>query len=77
MKHVQRCLFGADPPRNDAARWHIASVHFQAMLWKQGQKRNPTLPLPETMGWTNSDDGKLVPKLMTLAASLCPKAVPR
>ena len=47
------------------------------MLWKQGQKRNPTLPLPETMGWTNSDDGKLVPKLMTLAASLYPKAVSR
>ena len=29
------------------------------------------------MGWTNSDDGKLVPKLMTLAPSLYPKAVPR
>ena len=27
---------------------------------------NPTLPLPETMGWTKSDDEKLVPKLMTL-----------
>ena len=61
----------------DAARWHIASAHFQAMLWRQAHKTNPTLPLPETMGWTNSDDGKLVPKLMTLAASLYPKAVPR
>ena len=40
-------------------------------------KKEPTLPLPETMGWTNSDDGKLVPKLMTLAASLYPKTVPR
>ena len=40
-------------------------------------KKERTLPLPETMGWTNSDDGKLVPKLMTLAASLYPKAVPR
>ena len=47
------------------------------MLWRQAHKTNPTLPLPETMGWTNSDDGKLVPKLMTLAPSLYPKAVPR
>ena len=29
------------------------------------------------MWWTTSDDGKLVPKLKTLAPSLYPKAVPR
>ena len=57
------------PPTSDAARWHITSARFQAMLWRQAHKTNPTLPLPETMGWTNSDDGKLVPKLMTLACT--------
>ncbi|CAH3018507.1 unnamed protein product [Porites evermanni] len=55
------------PPTSDAARWHIARAHFQAMVWRQAHETNPTLPLPETMGWTKSDDGKLVPKLMTLA----------
>ncbi|CAH3174764.1 unnamed protein product [Porites lobata] len=54
-------------PTSDAARWHIARAHFQAMIWRQAHETNPTLPLPETMGWTKSDDGKLVPKLMTLA----------
>ncbi|CAH3188967.1 unnamed protein product [Porites lobata] len=55
------------PPTSDAARWHIARAHFQAMVWRQAHETNPTLPLPETMGWTKPDDGKLVPKLMTLA----------
>ena len=55
------------PPTSDAARWHIARAHFQAMVWRQAHETDPTLPLPETMGWTKSDDGKLVPKLMTLA----------
>ena len=54
------------PPTIDAARWHIYEAHFQAMVWRQAHKTNPTLPLPETMGWTKSDDEKLVPKLMTL-----------
>ena len=31
-----------------------------AMVWKQAYVTHPTLPLPETMGWTKLND-KLVP----------------
>ena len=41
------------PPTSDAARWHIARAHFQAMVWRQAHETNPTLPLPESVGWTN------------------------
>lgn len=54
------------PPTSDAARLHIRRAHFQAMIWKQAHLTNPTLPLPETMGWSRLND-KLVPKLMSLA----------
>ena len=54
------------PPTSDAARLHIRRAHFQAMIWKQVHLTNPTLPFPETMGWSRLND-KLVPKLMTLA----------
>ena len=76
MKHVQRCLLGADPQsyfpqqvmQHNGISLGRTHTHFQAMLWRQAHKTNHTLPLPaETMGWTKSVDGKLVPKLMTLA----------
>ena len=54
------------PPTSDAARWHIRRAHFQAMVWKQAHVTHPTLPLPETMGWTKLN-GKLEAKLMSLA----------
>ena len=54
------------PPTIDAARSHIRRAHFQAMIWKQAHVTNPTLPLPETLGWSRPND-KLVPKLMSLA----------
>ena len=41
-------------------------AHFQAIIWKQAHLTNPTLPLPETMGWWRLND-KLAPKLMSLA----------
>ena len=48
------------PPTSDAAWLHIRRAHFQAMIWKQAQLTNATLPLPETMGWSRLND-KLVP----------------
>ena len=54
------------PPTSDAAQLHIRRAHFQAMIRKQAHLTNPTLPLPETMGWSRLND-KLVPKLMSLA----------
>ena len=53
------------PPTSDAMRWHIERAHYQAMIWKQAHVPHPTLPLPESSGWTNLN-GKLVPKLMSL-----------
>ena len=40
------------PPTSDAARLHIRRAHFQAMIWKLANLTNPTLPLPEKMGWS-------------------------
>ena len=54
------------PPTSDVGLWHIRRAHFQAMIWKQALVPNPTLPLPETIGWTKLNS-KLVPKLMSLA----------
>ena len=54
------------PPTSDAARLYIRRAHFQAMIWKLANLTNPTLPLPETMGWSRLND-KGVPKLMSLA----------
>ena len=72
MKHVQRCFIGADHPRHfpqQVMQHDGISVGRTFKQWNgdKPNKRNPTLPLPETIGWTKSDDGKLVPKLMTLA----------
>jgi len=53
------------PPMSDAARLHIRRAHFQAIIWKQAHLTNPTLPLPETMGWSRLND-KLIPKSMSL-----------
>ena len=70
MKPSRTTLFSrcrspeALPPTSDTARLHIRRARFQAMIWKQAHVTNPTLPLPETMGWSRLND-KLVPKLMS------------
>ena len=81
IKHVRRCLVGADPQRHFptqvmqhdgillAHTFKRQAHKTNPTLKRQAHKTNPTLPLPETKGWTNSDDGKLVPKLMTLACT--------
>ena len=61
IKHVRRCLVGADPQRHFPTQVMQHDGILLAHTFKrQAHKTNPTLPLPETMGWTNSDDGKLV-----------------
>ena len=52
------------PPTSDAALLMKGSL--PAMIWKLANLTNPTLPLPETMGWSSYND-KRVPKLMSLA----------
>ena len=52
-------------PTGDAALLHIRRAQFQAMICKQAHLTNPTLPLPETVGWLSLNN-KLVPKLMSL-----------
>ena len=44
------------PPTSDAARLRNRRVRFQAMIWKQAHVTNPTLPLPESMGWSRLND---------------------
>ena len=47
------------PPTSDAARLHNRRARFQAMIWKQAHVTNPTLPLPESMGWSRLNDRRL------------------
>ena len=71
MNHAQHCFLDLChqklfPLTSDAARLHIITVHFQAMIWKKAHLTNPTLPFAETMGWSRLND-MLIPKLMSLA----------
>ena len=68
---VRNILFGKSkspenmPPTSDALHLHIKRAHYQALVWRQANISNPTLPSPTEMGW-KLNEGILVPILMTL-----------
>ena len=40
------------PPTKDALVLNIKRAHCQALVWKQANRQDPTLPDPVGMGWT-------------------------
>jgi len=64
---VKSCAPDGLPPTSDALSFHVMRCHYQALVWRQADKRRPVLPSPEVMGWS-LEANALVPILMSLPA---------
>ena len=53
------------PPTSDALTLHIQRAHYQAFVWRKALVPCPVLPKEEQSGWYQSEDGCLVPKLLS------------
>ena len=53
------------PPTDDAAILHKKRANYQCYIWKSATTPVLQMPSPVGNGWTTSDDGNLLPKLMS------------